>query len=245
MLTKSTIIKSENLSKDIHVKIYGHFGFAILMFPTQTDDYIENENNGLIESISKKIDNGKCKIFAIPSVNFESWLNYDIPPEIRSRRHYEYDKFITDEIVPLIFQDCSGPVPIITCGASIGAFHAANTYFKHPDIFFGLIAMSGTYNLQHYCGSYFDDNCYFNSPVHYLPNLNDNYWLSFLKSRHHVYLTTGSGLNEFPQNTHHLSNILNEKQIPHTIDVWDNNWHHDFRTWKSMLSNIINQKLFY
>ena len=43
---------------------------------------------------------------------------------------------------------------------------------------------------------FFDDNCYFNSPVHYLPNLSDEYWLSFLRSKHHVYLMTGTGENE-------------------------------------------------
>ena len=38
----------------------------------------------------------------------------------------------------------------ITTGASLGAFLAANEYFKHPDLFRGVIAMSGSYDVRSY-----------------------------------------------------------------------------------------------
>jgi esterase/lipase superfamily enzyme len=225
------------------IAVYGHYGFALLMFPAQTDDFLENENNGLVASISKFVSKGKCTIFSVGGVNFESWLSPDLSGEEKSKRLFEYNHFIVEEIIPYIFGQCGGPVPIITCGAAIGAFHAANNYFRRPDIFYGSIAMSGTYNIEHFTKGYFDENCYFNSPVHYLPNLNDSYWLSFLKSKHHVYLMTGNGENEHPYNSAHLGDILSYKEIPHVVDYWGAEWGHNWDTWNAMLPFILETKL--
>ena len=42
-------IESAHLSKEVEIAAYGHYGCAILMFPSTTDDYLENEKNGIIE----------------------------------------------------------------------------------------------------------------------------------------------------------------------------------------------------
>ena len=243
METKVISLTSKNLTKNMEIVVYGHYGCAIILFPTFSDDELENEREGLLDSIAQYIKNGKCKVYSIPAVNFESWLSPDLPPEEKSKRHYEYDKFVSDEVVPFIYQDCGGPVPIFTAGAAIGAYHSANSYFKRPDLFLGVIAMSGTYNIMHFSQGYFDENCYFNSPIHYLPNLMDNYWLSFLKSRHHVYIASGTGDGEFPENSSHLGEILSFKGIPHQIDLWGAEWGHNFDTWKAMLAHFIGTKI--
>lgn len=233
---------SPNLGEDANVLAYGNSGFAILLFPAMTDNADECESNGLIDSISRYIDMGKCKVFAVPGVNFQSWLNPSLTPQEKSRRHLQYNTFIIEEVVPFIFGDCGSPVPIVTCGAAIGAYHAANSFFRRPDVFYGTIAMSGTYNIEHFTGGYYDDNCYFNSPVHYLPNLNDKYWLSFLLSKHHVYILSGQGHEEHPQNAHHLAGVLNSKSIPHCVEIWGPEWGHNWDTWKIMLPHIIDMK---
>jgi len=243
MKKETHLWKSPHLNKEMTVNIYGHYGFAIMLFPSFTDKANECEENGMIEAIKPYLDKGKCRIFSLESVNCESWLNDKISSEQKSNRHYEYNNFVTEEVVPFIFNSCGGPVPILTAGAKHGAFHAGNKYFRRPDLFYGVIAMSGTYNLQHYCGDYFDENCYFNSPVHYLPNLHDDYWLSFLKNKHHVHLLSGSGENENPSNTEHLGSVLSHKGIPHEVDIWDNQWGHDWNTWNKMLAHILETRL--
>ena len=236
-------LNSEVLKKEMNIAVYGHYGFALLLFPATSDDYLEYENNGLIETIKQFIEKGKCTVFSIAGANFESWLNGELSPEEKSQRHYEYNQFIIEEVLPFVFGTCGGPVPVITCGAGIGAFHAANHYFRRPDIFYGMIAMSGTYNIMHFTGGYFDENCYFNSPVHYLPNLHDEYWLSFLRNKHHVYMMTGTGENEHPANLDNIVSILNMKEIPHHHDYWGNEWGHNWVTWKAMLNHILETSL--
>ena len=85
-----------------------------------------------------------------------------------------YDRYITEEVLPLIRnENKEADARPITTGASLGAFLAANEYFKHPDLFRGVIAMSGSYDIRSYLKGHYDDNVYFNNPMDYLPNLND------------------------------------------------------------------------
>ncbi|MGA2297809.1 MAG: esterase [FCB group bacterium] len=234
---------SSHLSKDMEIAVYGHYGFVVLMFPTDGDDCLEAEKLGLVEALLPALDKGKCRIFSISSVNQESWLSPDLHPEDKSYRHFLYNNYVVEELLPFIFSECGGPLPVITCGAKLGAYHAANTYFRRPDLFYGTIAMSGTFNIEHFTQGFYDDNCYFNSPVHYLPNLNDSYWLSFLASKHHVYLLSGSGKDEHPENTTHLGDILSYKGIPHFVDIWGSEWSGGPATWQAMLKFLIEHKL--
>lgn len=236
-------IESENLDKEVDIAVYGHFGSTLLLFSTFDDDALENEQNGLIEAIAPFIKKGKIRIFSVPTANNEIWKSESITPHERSKRHFNYNNFIVEEVLPVIYDSCGSVVPIITVGADHGAYQAVNSYFRRPDLFLGTIGMSGFYNIGHLTQGYFDDNCYFNSPVHYLPNLNDNYWLTFLKSRHHVYLLSGKGDAENPSESLHLSSILQHKGIPHQVDIWGEEWAHNFDTWKTMLAQYINKKL--
>ncbi len=81
----------------------------------------------------------------------------------------------------------------LTTGASLGAFLAANAYFKHPDLFRGVIAMSGSYDVRSYLKGFYDDNVYFNNPADYLPNLQDQHYLPILKQANAIYIMSGQG----------------------------------------------------
>jgi len=242
MVSENHSILSSNLTKKVDFKFYGHYGAALLLFPAITDSPSEYEDNGLIAAISGFIKQGKCRVFSVGTVNEESWFNNSITNEEKSERHLEYNNFVMEELIPEIYAHCGGPLPIFTAGGGIGAFHAANSYFRRPDVFHGVIAMSGFYNIEYLSKGYFDSNCYFNSPVHYLPNLTDNYWLSFLLSKKHVYIMSGSGENENPNESRHFHEILSAKGIPHQLDVWNEEWNHDWKTWNAMLTKILETK---
>ena len=236
-------IHSKVLNRQMEVISYGHYGTSLLLFPSITDDPLEHETSGMIDAINEYLLKGKFRIFSIGSVNYESWLNDKIPYEDRSDLHRKYNDFIQDELVPYIFSITNGPSPIITTGAAIGAFHAANTYFRRPDLFYGTIALSGTYNIEHYSKGYFDSNCYFNSPIHYLSNMEHPYWLASLRSKQHVFLLSGSGNEEYPWNSINLSNILSSKGIKHHLDIWNKEYDHCYDTWNKMIKHILETKL--
>lgn len=230
---------SPSLNKHMEIARYGHYGFALLMLPTAGADYLEYERFQLIQAISPFILDGKCKVFSVNSINSESWLNNHMHPRLKSIRHNQFNYYIYDEVIPYIRTYTSWDTPIYTCGASLGALHAANLFFRRPDLISGMIAMSGDYNLQSYTKGYYDDDVYFNSPQAYMSNLNDDHYLSRIRSSRHIHILTGSGNWENPQASVHFSRILHSRGIPHELDVWGHDMPHDWPTWRAMLPHYL------
>jgi esterase/lipase superfamily enzyme len=226
---------SPSLNKNMEVAVYGHFGFALLLLPTAGADYLEYERFLMIDAIAHHINSGKVKVFSINSINAESWLNNRMHPRHKSIRHQQFNNYVYNEVIPFIKNKTSHETPIITAGASLGALHSANLFFKRPDKLNGVIAMSGDYNLQTYTDGYYDDDVYFNSPIAYLPNLNDNYFLPILQHSRHIHILTGSGNYERPDASKAFSGVLHSKGIPHELDIWGPDMPHDWPTWRTML----------
>lgn len=224
--------------------VYGYFGPPLLMFPTAAADCEEYERFGLLDSISHHVDAGRVKIFSVDSINRHSWMNKEIHPKERARRQALYDAYIYQEVANFIAENCQTPnIGIGTTGASFGAFHAANTLLKHPDRFRFTIAMSGSYDVRSFANGYYDENIYFNNPVDFLPNLNDPHILNLLRSCN-INIVTGQGSWEAPDQSRRLSYVLNEKGIPHNLDLWGYEWSHDWPTWKVMLNHYIGKLMY-
>ena len=233
---------SPALNKEMPIVSYGHFGFAILLIPTAAADYLEYERFQLIDAIAPFINAGKCRVFSIDSMNKESWMNNQMLPEHKAIRHNQFNNYVFDEVVPFIRSNTSDETMIYTCGASFGALHAMNLFMKRPDIINGAISMSGVYDLTEYTKGFWDDQVFYNSPVHYIPSLNDNWYLDKIKASHHIHIYTGSGNFEDPDAAKKFAGILYTKGIWYDLDVWGPDIHHDWPTWRSMLPYILDKK---
>jgi esterase/lipase superfamily enzyme len=218
---------------------YGHWGFALLLLPTAGADYLEYERFLMLDAIKPYIDSGKVKVFSINSINAESWLNNNMHPRHKAIRHVQFNRYVEQEVIPYIRSRTSLKTPVITCGASLGALHAANLFFRRPDLINGTIAMSGVYDLTTYTDDYWDEDVYFNSPIHYLEGLSDEYYLSRIRSSEHIHILTGSGDYEDPNSSRALSALLHHKGIPHELDVWGYDMRHDWPTWRAMLPHYL------
>jgi esterase/lipase superfamily enzyme len=161
----------------------------------------------------------------------------------RAMRQQQYNAYVIDEVVPFIVGQTSPETMIIAAGVSFGAFLAANAFFHRPDLFGGMIAMSGMYDIKLYADGYYDGNCYFNNPVDYLPNLNDPATLDQLRSRKHIYLLSGKGDEETPEHSIQLAEILGAKGIPCHLDLWGEDIRHDWPTWRAMLPHVLSTRL--
>ncbi len=233
---------SPRLDKNMEVAVYGHYGFALLMFPTAAADYLEYERFGVIDALAPFIDAGKVKVFSINSINNESWLNKHMHPRHKAIRHQQFNGYVAEEVVPFIRTHCQGHVPIITTGASFGALHGANTLFRRPDLIDGCIAMSGCYDLTEYTDGYWDEDVYFNSPISYLPKLHDEHILNQLRAKRHIHFVSGSGAYEMPSSSEDMGRILASKGIPHEIDIWGPDVNHDWPWWRKMLPHYLGSR---
>jgi esterase/lipase superfamily enzyme len=236
MERRTTAWFSQNLNIEMPLVSYGHSGYPLLLLPTAAADYLEYERFHLVDAIKPLIERGQVRAYSINSVNRYSLLNDQMAPPLKARLLNDYDRYITDEVLPLIRRDTRQEhARPLTTGASLGAFLAANTYFKHPDLFRGVIAMSGSYDIRSYLHGHYDDNVYFNNPTDYLPNLNDDYHLPLLRKADAIVILSGQGAYEAPDRSRALSDILHSKGIPHTLDIWGQDVNHDWPWWRKML----------
>ena len=233
---------SPSLDTYMEIVTYGHYGFPLLLFPTAAADYLEYERFQMIDALAGLINGGKVKIFSINSINREAWLNRSVPAKYKGIRQNQYNDYICNEVVPYIWNSCQGQVGIITTGASLGAFHAANQLFRRPDLFDGTIAMSGAYDIRgYYQDEYHDENIYLNNPAEYLPNLEGNY-LDLLRQKNKIFIVSGQGDYENPDASRRLAGILSDKGIPHELDLWGHDMTHDWPTWRAMLPYFVGSK---
>jgi esterase/lipase superfamily enzyme len=230
---------SPSLNKEMPIAVYGYYGFSLLLVPTAAADYLEYERFQLIESLRPFIDSGKVKVFSINSINTESWMNDSMEPRNKIIRHQQWNEYVYNEVVPFIKNNTSQETPIIVSGASFGALHSANLFFKRPWLINGCIAMSGVYELTEYTKGYFDEDVYFNSPMHYMPNLADHHILEHIRRSHHIHLFSGSGSYEDPESARRFAGILYGKNINYELDIWGQEWTHDWPTWKTMLPHYL------
>ncbi|HAI83217.1 MAG TPA: esterase [Chitinophagaceae bacterium] len=233
---------SPSLQKEMPIATYGHYGFALLMIPTAAADFEEYERFHLMNALAPYINAGKMKVFSIDSINKESWLNNEMLPQHKAIRHNQFNQYVFEEVLPYIRNNTSGDTFVYTCGASFGALHAMNLFLKRPDIINGAISMSGVYDLSEYTKGFWDEQVYFNSPYHYVPNLSNEWYLNKIKASHHIHLYTGSGAYEDPEANKRFSQVLWDKGIWHDLDIWGADVTHDWPTWRKMLPYIIETK---
>ncbi len=229
---------SPNLNRDMELLIFGHAGARVLVFPTRRGRFYEYEELGLIAAVADQIENGWLQLYCVDSVDHESIYNRAVHPHDRIRRHGQYEQYILNEVLPL--SRLKNPQPfMISHGCSLGAYHALNIAFRHPQWFGKVVAFSGRYDLSapvaEFRGlfdDYYDEDIYFNNPNHFLPNLNDDALLNQLR-RMQIVLTIGAE-DPFLGSNIALSEALQAKQVAHELHVW-NGRAHQADDWHKML----------
>lgn len=222
------------LGREMRINRYGDQGVPFLAFPAQEGDHRNLEDFGLIAAVSPYIEAGKVQFFTVDSYDAESWTSPSLPPWEKGPRYEAYVRYIMSEVLPFITH-LTDEQPWTT-GVSMGAYHAANLFFRFPHAFAGVIALSGIYELSEFLGEYMDETVYFNSPLHFLPGLNDSYYLDELR-RKTIILCVGQGAWEEPMlsQTRRMGEILAAKGIPAWVDVWGHDVHHDWPWWQRQL----------
>lgn len=226
---------SHRLGREMGIRVHGHYGAPILAFPTSGGDEWEYEGQGMISALAHHLEGGRVKFFCVNSVNNESWYNKGAHPLHRSYVQAVYDDYIASEVVPFIHHHCQTPgIAIATTGSSFGAYHAANTLLKHPQLFRRCLALSGVYDLRRFMDGHYDDNFYFNNPVDYLANLSDAHYLHHLRQCD-IHLATGNGPWEDSAPSYRLAEVLRGRGIPHSLDDWGPEGGHDWPYWKRQM----------
>jgi len=230
---------SHRLGRYMGVVVLGHWGPPMIMFPTSGGDEQEYERQSLVGAIAEFIDAGRVKAFCVNTNHGDSFANHRAHPLHRSWMQRMYDEYIRQEVVPFVRHHCRSPdIGVWTMGASLGAYHAANTLFKYPDVVKCCYALSGVYDMRGSMDGAYDDNFYFNNPVDYLANASDPWLLGHLATCD-IHLATGSGPWERSEEAYRLSRILASRGIRHHLDDWGPMGGHDWPYWKHQMREYL------
>jgi len=217
--------------------VFGHGGASVLFFPTRTARFYDYENWKIVESLQDKIEQGKLQLFCVDSVDIESFYA-PVPPAQKIKRHLQYERYILQEVLPLIIFR-NNFTSLIAAGCSLGGYHAVNIAFKYPEYFNKVVAMSARYDLTLSASAfpdlfngYIDESVYLNMPSMYMPNLTDAVILDKIRKLS-ISLAVGKE-DPFFENNKHLSAVLTAKNISHSLYIWDDEAHRP-RHWRQMV----------
>ncbi|SDM34042.1 Esterase/lipase superfamily enzyme [Catalinimonas alkaloidigena] len=228
---------SHRLGRDMELLVFGHAGAKVLIFPTRDGRFYEYENLGLVQALAPKINAGQLQLYCLDNLAGETFYCHWRHPADRIQRHIQYEEYILQEVMPLMARKNHHPCTIAH-GCSLGAYLATNLAFRHPHLFRKLCAFSGRYDLTHAVEffsnlfeGYYDENIYFHTPLHYLPNLHREEHLHYLRNMDMVF-TIGRD-DPFYSSNRYLSQLLREKGIGHALHEWHGRAHRG-RYWREM-----------
>lgn len=236
MQTYYTKWYSPSVGRKMEIKVYGHAGRPVLFIPCQDGRFFDFENYRMTDAWAPWIESGQCMVFSIDTLDKETYsATYD--PHDRIRRHEAWMNYIVREVVPFIQSMTNdrngwdGTPGIIAFGCSLGATHAANLYFRFPETFDGLLALSGIYTSEYGFPGYMDELVYANSPVDYLAGISPDHPFIRLYNDHKAVVVVGQGAWEVPESTFRLRDICAQKDIHVWFDIWGYDVKHDWDWW--------------
>ncbi len=228
---------SSSLGRTMEMLVFGQAGLPVLVFPTSGGRFFDAEDHGLITALEAKIEGGQLQLFCLDSLDAESWYNLQVPPRLRVARHLQFERYIIDEVIPAI-RGRNQHALLVTLGFSLGGYHAVNIALRHPETITGFVSLSGMFDLTRFLDGYYDQECYFNLPMHYVPNLTDPWYLDRINRNAKYVLATGWDDQCLAQNQA-LQAILAMKAIPHQFFIWDRENSHDWSTWCEMAAEYL------
>ncbi len=224
---------SPHLQRDVQMLAFGHAGYPVIVFPTSKGSFHENRDMGLIDSARWFIEQGLVRIYCPESNDAQSLYNRNIHPHDRIQGHVAYDKMICHEIVERVRLD-TAVAKVVVAGGSFGGYHAANFAFRHPGYVSHMFSMSGAFDIRSFMDGYNHDDVYYNSPLEFLPNLQDQELWNM-----DIVLGTSNWDICYDANLK-LHEVLKAKGLPHWLDVRQDR-EHDWPVWKEMFPHYLSR----
>ena len=229
---------SPRLQRNMNVKVYGSGrGVPFLVFPTEDAMSDNFENFGMIETLSVELEQGKIQLFCVDSIDAESWSDIWGDKDYRAQRQELYYAYIVEEVVPFVRQENrTGRLPI-SMGCSLGGLHAAIVFFRRPELFGGVLSLSGSYDAKYYMDGWSNPVLYDNSPLDFLTNMKPDHPYIDTYNQRRIVLCVGQGRweDEERRTTSLMGDVLYEKGIHAWVDFWGYDVDHDWEWWRKQV----------
>lgn len=237
------------LGRDMEFKVYGHGGKPVMFVPCQGGRFFDFENFHMIDYWAPFIEEGKCTVYAIDCLDGLGYAAQGADNRWRIENHERWYNYVVEELVPVIQQmnaEATGfHQDLMVFGCSMGAMHAANLFFRRPDLFDTVFAISGLYDSKLFFGDYMDELLYQNTPVLYLSNMPQDHYYIDLYNQRKILICVGQGAweDELKASTAWLRHVLQEKGIQAQVEFWGHDVNHDWPWWFKMVQVYLPQLL--
>lgn len=226
---------TQHLDRELEMLVFGHWGYPVVLFPPAKGRYYDAKDWGLIHSAANLLNDGYVKIYTPDTVDGDSWYNFDVSPAKRVKKHLAYEQTILKDVIDYAaYESESDKVALVGC--NLGAYHAANIAFKYPDKVSHLICLGGIFDIRKFITGHGDLESYFNNPIEYMPNLQDEWYLKNIKD---IEIVLGTGVDDdYFDESRNLSDILYSVGIEHWFDARLGEWH-NWEGWGKMLPDYL------
>jgi esterase/lipase superfamily enzyme len=234
---------SKALDRDMEYKVFGEAGKICLLFPPSDCRFYDYEDHGMIDALAPFIEAGKLQAVCVDAVDDETWFAQG---DVHSRMELQerYFAYITEELLPTL-KKRNGAYPMaMTAGCSMGAFHAANFFFRRPDYFDKALCLSGVYTADHFIPGYDDELAYMNSPFDFLSGMaEDHEAMGYYRDADLAFCVGGAEDASMIEGAHAMERLLGEKGIEAWFDYWGDDVTHDWPWWDQQLPYFMDEAL--
>ena len=236
---------SERLGRDMNIKVYGHYGYPFVAFPCQDGQSDDLAINGMIDVLEPYIESGKIKLYCLDGVDEESISSKSWDKAHCAYILEQYHQYFINEALPFIYDKQGGYCEPMLFGMSAGASHAANNFFRRPELFAGFISLSGKFDLSSFFEGYMNSDVYNNSPVDYLRNMPWDHPYIDIYNQKTMICCVGRGRFEHLvlDSNYELARIAEEKGIHIDFNFWDENSVHDWESWHYQMPYFLDKIL--
>jgi len=236
---------SQILGRELPFLVFGYGGRPVMVFPTQNGRCTDFNDFHMPETIAGHIQNGRVQLFCVDSIDEQTWSDEYGNKGHRAWLQEQWFRYCTEEFFPRMREINRTSKAPLTAGCSMGATHALNTFLRRPDIFDGVIALSGAYDAHYFFGDYMDANLYNNSIVDYMAGMPSEHFYIPMYNARSIYICTGQGAweDEMIRTTSIVRDIFAQKGIRANIDFWGHDVNHDWPWWQKQFPYFLDKIL--
>ena len=210
------------LGREMEFKIYGSCGKPVLFIPCQAGRFWDFESFHMIDHWARWIEEGKCMVYAIDTIDNEAWAAKGADNRWRIENHEKWYNYVVNEMVPTIR-------------------HISGMANRRPDLLDSCFAISGLYDNKEFFGSYCDELVYANCPCLYLQNMPDDHYYKGIYNSQKSLIVCGQGAWEEPllESTRWLDTVCAQKGIHTRFEYWGYDVNHDWPWWYKMVETYL------
>jgi len=123
------------------------------------------------------LERGELQLFCPDAVDTESWYTRACIRGCACCGHLQYERYILHEF--------SAIYPVEESDAAVGGYGVQfrriprdEFFAEASDVVTHCVTMSGAFDIHQFLDGYYDNDCYFNSPPDFIPNMTDDWFLS-------------------------------------------------------------------